>query len=287
MKWSRMHALAAGAGLIALTNAVALLGVMYNRAGTPEATLRLTQRELYVPYRWDGNRENSGMSLALTWRVLREPQDETQFNYYYATTNTGTPDWLDRDKMRSLGFDVSPQDASPRQHAWRSEKQLAREVLLVLELDGPAYRRSLEITTRFAAREEAKLPKLPDDKNLERQVKNAREALDRETNRNTRLFVVDAGLDAAALRASYPDASRYAIVYGKVRPGGDYRKPARVFGYVDSVNIDSIHVPFAFRAVFENAARSAYDNRSDTAAFEASVAFGKRLEPWIIGAQKK
>jgi len=70
MTWSRKHTLLAGLGLIALTNAIALSGVVYNRSGDPEATLRLTQRELRTPYRWYGNRENSGLALSLVWRVL-------------------------------------------------------------------------------------------------------------------------------------------------------------------------------------------------------------------------
>ena len=58
MTWSRKYTLVAGLGLIVLTNAIALFGVVYNRSGAPEATLRLTQRELRTPYRWYGGREN-------------------------------------------------------------------------------------------------------------------------------------------------------------------------------------------------------------------------------------
>ena len=50
MRWSRTHTLVAGLGLIALTNAVALLGVAWNRSGEPDATLQLSQRELQPPY---------------------------------------------------------------------------------------------------------------------------------------------------------------------------------------------------------------------------------------------
>jgi len=74
MTWSLKHTLISGLGLIALTNAVALVGVTYNRSGEPEAKLSLTQRELRTPYRWYGNRENSGLALSLIWRVLNPPK---------------------------------------------------------------------------------------------------------------------------------------------------------------------------------------------------------------------
>ena len=63
MTWSRRHTLIAGIALIALTNAVALIGVWYNRSGEPESALRLTQRELAPPY-WRGvDRESGGLEL--------------------------------------------------------------------------------------------------------------------------------------------------------------------------------------------------------------------------------
>jgi hypothetical protein len=282
MNWSRKHTIVAGAGLIALTNAVALLGVVYNRAGTPEATLRLTQRELGASYVWHES-ENSGRSMVLRWRVLNEPSNEatSYYNWRYGGSG-GTPSWLDEAKMRSLGFAMPASDSE--RDLGRYQKQLARDVFLVLELDGPAYRRSLELATEYAAREEARLKALPGDKGLNTRAKNAREALDWETRRNTRLFIVDAGLDAAALRAKYSDTTRYAIVHGQVGP---VRRDARNAGAVSALAIESIHVPFALRALFDKSALSEYDERTDKQPFEATVAFGKRLEPWIIDAQKK
>jgi len=63
MTWSRKHTLIIGIALMALTNAVALIGVAYNRSGEPESELRLTQRELAAPY-WRGiDRESGGIEL--------------------------------------------------------------------------------------------------------------------------------------------------------------------------------------------------------------------------------
>ena len=287
MTWSRTHTVIAGLGLVALTNAVALLGVVYNRSGEPESKVTLTQRELHTPYRWYGNRENSGLALGLVWRVLNEESVATQtYAWRYAGIG-GTPAWLDKARMQALGFDTSAPfgDSDPRGRA-RYEKQLPREVLLVLELDGPAYRRSLELATEYAARDEAKLAAIPGDKELGTRAKNAREALEWETNRNSRLFVVDAGLESAALRAKYPDASRYAIVHGQVRLENRSRNSGNVRGYVSRLSIESINVPFALRETFGTAAPIG-DVDQNLPPFVATVAFGKRFEPWIAVAAKK
>ena len=289
MTWSRTSTLIAGIGLIAVTNAVALIGAAYNRSGDPEAVLRLTQRELQTPYQWRGNRENSGMALSLLWRVLNEQSSETQFyNWRYAGTG-GVPAWLDKAKLEALGFDTSvPAAYSDSRGRRRYEKQLPRDALLVLELDGPTYQRSLELVTQYSAREDAKLASGPGDKNLDQRARNAREALERETRHNSRLFVVDAGLELPALRAKYPDVARYAIVRGQVRPQifGNQFAP-KVFGYINGLSIDAINVPFALRDIFGSVAQVTDIDQRNKAPYEATVAFGKRLEPWITAATKK
>jgi len=284
MTWSRKYTLVAGLGLIALTNAIALFGVVYNRSGAPEATLRLTQRELRTPYRWYGGRENSGLALSLVWRVLNERSPEIQIYGYVGTG--GTPAWLDKAKMEALGFNTSAAAASSDRSRMRYEKQLPREVLLVLELEGPAYQRSLELATQYLAREEAKRASSPGDKNLDSRVKNVREALEREASRNSRLFVVDAGLELSALRAKYPDTSRHAIVHGQVRLVS-FDTPSGGTGYISGLSIESINVPFALRDVFGGATLVVDFDQRNRVPFEATVAFGKRLEPWITAAAKK
>jgi len=276
MNWSRAHTLAAGLGLIVLANAVALIGVVYNR-GEPEATLRLTQRELRTPYRWRNNRENSGLALSLIWRV---PQEQAA-----GRLGTGYPGrepvWLDGTKMVELGFLPPPSAGSlDSRGSARYQKQLSRELLLVFELDGPAYRRSLELTAQHLVSEEAKLAASPGDRMLVTRVNNAREALERETSRNSRLFVADAGLDAAALRAKYPDKTRYAIVRGEIRPWIAGRD--RYSGYIRGPSVDSINVPFGLRTVFAGASGLDEIDQRNVAPFEAVVAFGRRLEPWIV-----
>ncbi len=168
----------------------------------------------------------------------------------------------------------------------RYEKQLSREVLLVLEMDGPAYRRSLELAAQYLAREEAKLASNPGDTSLGTRVKNVREALERETSGNSRLFVVDAGLEPSELRAKYPDTSRHAIVRGQVRLVS-FAAPTGGIGNIRGLSTESINVPFALRDVFGGATLVVDFDQRNRVPFEATVAFGKRFEPWITAAAKK
>jgi len=284
MSWSRMHTMIAGLGLLALANAVALVGVAYNRAGE-EAKLRLTQRELSMPYEWQRNRDNSGLALGLVWRVPPgEPADAHDYGWRYGMG--GEPGWLDKAKMEALGFDTTVVAYSDRSRA-RYEKQLPREVLLVLEFDGPAYRRSLELARQSLERAETKLASRPGDRELVGRVKTAREGLEQETRRSSRLFAVDAGLELEALRAKYPDRSRYAVVRGLVRPAGVDERTWKVGGYVSGLSIESINVPFDLREVLGRIAEISDVEKRDKVPYEATVAFGKRLEPWIVEAVKK
>lgn len=241
--------LAAGLALILASNAVVLAGVAWNRSGEPDAQLRLTQRELGLERDWAGGRENSGVALRLQWRVLRRAAGEgfVDYGYSYATD----ADWLDREKLEQLGFDLSAPARDPLLDEQRFERQLPRPALLVLELDGPARAAALKRAEEFAEKS---------------QQKAAQEALARERSANSRLFVVDAGLDADALRAKYPDRKRYAIVPGKIGlQGYGTRKPS---GYVYGPGVASFNVPRSFHAAVRGP-------------FEATVVFGRRLEPWL------
>ncbi|MGH8188652.1 MAG: DUF4824 family protein, partial [Steroidobacteraceae bacterium] len=139
LAWSNTRALIAGLALILLTNAVALSGVAYNRSGEPQATLRLTERELQIPYwSWPDN-ENSGIDLRLSWRVHDTyAGDEISARYW---NRTGA--WLDAEKLRSLGFDVSTA-ATDFELDSGTTSDPSRDVFLVLEQDGAAYQAVLE-----------------------------------------------------------------------------------------------------------------------------------------------
>ena len=240
----RSQTLAAGLALILAANAVVLAGVAYNRSGEPEAVLKLSQRELPMPGEWGFEGENSAVSLTIAWRVHPGPgSDAYDFGYSYG----GEAMWLDRAKLESLGFEVLEPDR-------RDKRQLPRDALLVLEVDGPAYRAALQ-------RAEERAKRKPEEWML-RQLKHERET-------SSRLFVVDAGADLAALRTKYPNRSQYAIVKGKVRLHRASRGKTAA-GFVAGVNVTSVHVPVGMHGAVRRGG-----------AYEATVAFGRRLEPWL------
>jgi hypothetical protein len=277
LTWSRGRTLAAGMGLIALTNAIALGGVAWNRSGEPQSLLKLTQRELQG---FAIDREGGGLQLSVSWRVLSADANATFYWNFH-----GTPEWLDEAKLVALGFDVSPIPAT-RGATRRYDRQLPREALIVLELDGPAYQKALERARERAAKEMAKGvetgktgPGTP--------AQQAAVFLRNEETANSRLFAVDAGRDAQALRAKYPDRDRYAIVLGKVRLSYHFGrgKEARWTGYIEDLVNDQVNVPLAFRKAIESAPRSVPPAAAPGARpFEVTVAFGKRFEPWIVAA---
>lgn len=256
-QWSKRHTWIAGIAVILLTNAVALGNVAWNRAGSPDSVLKLSQRELRSPY-WRVNAENSGRSLELQWR---QP--------VAGASGTRPLPWLDGAKMRSLGFETGPDDGkAPGRPLLR---QMSKPVLLVLELDGPAYREALELARHRLVEAQAKLDAAPNQEPLKRAVANAKTGAEQEEKASSRLFAIDAGLELAALRARYPDRSRYAIVAAQLHPYGSISAEV------------SINVPFAFRAGFEGGqTQPARWPMPQAVPFTATVAFGRHLEPWIL-----
>jgi len=286
----RMYTLIAGLALILSVNAVVLVGVAYNRSGEPESALLLTQRELAPPRPWGFEGENSGIALRLQWRVLREDVYEPSGMVIGNAGFGGAPDWLNKAKLAALGFDVANLDDTPEDRK-RYGKLLPKDVLLVLELDGPAWRAALERARRHLEKEEMLLAANGGKEEFEQRTRLASKQLLWEEHRNSRLFVIDADLDAQALRAKYPDRSRYAIMRGQVRPQvSEIEKELRLVGYVNDISIDHIHVPLPYRKVLEPMLESAHANQDGSvspSSYEVSVEFGKRFEPWITAVSGK
>jgi hypothetical protein len=279
---TRKRVLVAGLALIALVNVAVLAGVAYNRSGEPESRLTLTERELR-PSGMVGPHENSGLAMHLQWRV---PVDEVHEGYYHGYGEVaygGAPPWLDEAKMAELGFDVSIPDVDiESRHSFKREQP--RDVLLVLELDGPAYQQSIAGALKYAETLKAK--------NNPESSKLADEIVPKERKFNSRLFVVDAGLDATSLRTKYPDRSKYAVVPGRVAPAMRFSATGgRHAGYVQAVSIATINVPLALHGAFEGAVPDVgfpiFTPSGKRARYEARLAFGKRLEPWLMEAARK
>lgn len=269
MKWPRT--LIAGSALILLVNAVVLVGVAYNRSDDPESRLQLSQRELQHG-RWNEIKDNSGITLTLNWRIAPVRQNDSEPDLYAGSW--GNPAWLDKAKMAELGFDVVKL-GSVSENGRRNKELQPKDVLLVLELNDQAYRQELKRAKENAERAKALQAGNPGAEEFKQRVKNAEEHFQREQRDNSRLFVIDAGVDLQKLRATYTDRTRYAIIHGLIRPGIAQGKGGRIGGYVNELHVQHINVPFKYRQVFDNAAP-----------YEVTVAFGKRLEPWIIGASR-
>jgi hypothetical protein len=267
-KLSHRQALAAGLALLVGVNAIALGGVAWNR-GAEDARLHLTERELRLPYTWrneDG--EDPGLSMQLEWRNEALCATKLCKDYEYGDTI-----WLDADKLATLGFDTTPR---PRpQGTERAQRSQEREVLLALEFEGPAF-------VRYLQRRDAELREAQ-KKTQRTEILSAAEQLRQAAREDSRLFAVDAGLDRAALRAKYPDRSRYALVPALVgfTPAWEGEKFIAQ-GRVHRLLGEGINVPLPLaRKLGANAYRS-LDNSAESTHFSADVAFGRRLEPWLL-----
>lgn len=247
------------AGIVIAVNAFVLAGVVWNRSDTPESQLSLSQRELHLPSRSRHAEENSGLALELQWSAL-----DYEANPY----NARTPVWLDQNKLRSLGFSkLDPDDT--RAH----RRESPREVLLVLELAGPAYHAAVQQAEKKLAELQAKPAKSDVLESWERRLTSLK-------NKDSRLYAVDAGLDLDALRQRYQDRQQYAIVPALI--GWNSRLVNKRFttqGHIRNLPGKQINLPSELRAPFEKLS----DNNLNQ--YQVEVAFGQRLEPWIISAK--
>lgn len=216
--------------ILALGNAAIVVNVARNRAGTPDAELRISEREAQS---WDypPEGEEGMLTLRLRWET--------------ATGEDGQTAWFDRAKLLSLGFEDLPRDGDTT-GAPHFPMQV-RPAYAVLELDGPAW-------TRWITRSEARLDSIraanPAD-TLQYPV-----ARSFERNTHTRLMLVDAGLDPAALRTQYPLRTMYLILPATVsasfhlglRVRADKpRAPGHASGQVTQLLPGTLHVPLPLR----------------------------------------
>lgn len=270
MRRAQKILLVGGVALIVAVNAFVLAGVAWNRSGAPASALTLAQRELSLPYAFGLDGERGGIDVALLWRAsMRDDNDaDSGFDMRYGSG----PDWLDADKLRELGFDLKD---------GRDAYRASREVYVVLELAGEAWQRAL---ARAQTRLDRALARGSTDKQDADALKSAQEALTYEQDKASRLFAVDAGLDAAALRQRYPELRSHAIVAATVTPSVTVIEGKTLFsGYIGEPSVARISVPHALRGAMEGVDRTALD--SGRAAFEMDVAWGRRFEPWITAVR--
>ena len=275
--------LISGVLLILIANGFALASVAYNR-NAKESELKLTERELNKSYA-DYGIESSGMGLNLNWRVPLQ-NDGWAMDYDMSISGYGSvTKWLDKAKLAELGFDVS-MPATNTDAAGHYRRTQAREVFIVFELDGQARQATLEYVKSLLDRSCG-----PEDKSqvCKQSPEMRKNRLWQEENTVSRLFAVDAGLDNAALRARYPDRSKYAIMRGQVKPEwGQSNGKSAMIGRIVGINVSTINVPHKFIAEMKDMKPwNSYMKPGDQPNhYEVIVAFGRNHEPWIVSAKK-
>ncbi len=278
-----MKILSSSRGLFALaffilvaTNVIVLAGVASNRSADPEALIKLTERELQLPHRV--HEENSGLALRLTWRALGREEDDI----YHPGWRS--PAWLTAEKLRSLGFQVDDPRVS-RDDSTHDKHPIPREVFVVLEVDGNSYRDAVKRAEIALEKKTSAMQKDHQDKGPKDILETARKRLARERASESRLFAVDAGLEPHGLRERYDDRTRFIITRGLIEPGYTYEQDRKeVLGYIRRLSVESIHVPLRHRKVFDAILIQDEANQSAIRPprYDVELAYGHRLEPWIV-----
>ena len=179
---------ALGFVLLVVTNLVVLAGVLSNRSGEPEALMTLTERELPLPFRL--YKENSGLALRIAWRAPGNSTGE-----YF---DRGNPGWLDAAKLKELGFKMEDTAGSTDKGNF-SRPAIPKEVFIVLENNGEAYREAVQNAEADLAKKTAAQAANSGDKKLHDALQRAEDRLQHERITKSRLFAVDAGLDPRTL----------------------------------------------------------------------------------------
>jgi len=265
----RKTSLIAAFAIIAVANVFALVHAARNRAGNADAEVTLTDREVRR-YTRSAAEDNSDVTLYLVWTS----PDSLPFPFQ----PDETLDWLNQQKLESLGFDcrVSPDSPDAARHYQRLR---ARRVFLALEYDGPAWRALLDGYQR-AIREQRAMPQDVD-------------SADR-TSYLSHLVPIDADLDPHKLRARHPDRATVIIVPAVVtitlqqppesRVRAETKRPVRVVGFIRQLPT-SIHVPRPYSDVFRRMNRYQGGTYNEGPVYRVRVRYGRLLEPQVTGIE--
>jgi hypothetical protein len=286
-------ALAACLGIVVVTNAAILASAGWIRRGGPSAALTLTERELAMPeFR---EREDSGLLLSLAlggrapWPVRRAAERKRYKLEPVANA------WFDREKLREIGFDVAMDPADPKAVKHYS-RTLPRLAFVALEMDGEAF-------ASWLAGRERSLGLLREQVNKgaagAKELADAEALLAFDRTSRSRLWVVDAGTDANALRERHPDRKRCAIVKALVgiSPIDPAAATRKLEGRVINLLVSEINVPRPLRAHLEpylpaSTAEEVFARERESGPeapwpppapprYTAVLAFGRGGEPWI------
>lgn len=234
------------AAAVLVSNGAALRHAASNRAGI-DSDIVLTERELPMSVQ---ENDNTGIWLRFNW----PPPLDFSVN-----------GWLDRAKLRELGFDVI---ADPRQANAVGRYYLtpSRAAYVALEYDGPAWQKYL--SSYEASLKNMNSPQIADQ-------------LARVRDGGSRLIPIDAATDPAGLRARHPNASQVLIVPAAVRityPGVGAGQ--RLTGYLQPV-LTQIHVPLPLSRQFDSLTPVPAYSSAFRPRYEVRLRFGMHHEPWV------
>lgn len=283
----------AACGLIVVTNLAILAAAGWNRRGEPKAELSLTERELAMPVA----RQDERTGLELTLVMTHEPPDVVRRTARWKRYELPSVDydWLDRAKLLELGFriDLEPTHPDAAEHYSHA---IPRRAYVVVEYNGEAWNRWI------SGREEQvrKIRHEVEEGTLEpRALADAEAVLAVDREMRSRLFPVDAGVDAEALRRRYGGRRGHAVVAGLLRPkvvqseNGVPTLSADVLGLV----VSQVHVSRKFRQHLEGflpgetweevEVRERREAESGwplptPPRYQATLAVGRRYEPWLV-----
>jgi hypothetical protein len=268
------------AAVVLVTNAALLALVALNRAGEPEATIELTERELRLT---PGDSENTGVVLTLAWNTPSDLGWRQAQRY----------PWFDRAKLESVGFDCRlPLDDPSAERYYQTQSVLSRPGFAVLEYGGEAWQKALEREIEQAERSREAPGGVPTEtpESLKARTDNA-------IARRSQLVVVDVGSNADELRVRYPDRTRFLVLRAFVSlvyvpksrdPNGE--KP-RLTGTIPNILPDMIYVPRELRVPGDVlSTKPAPDEWPGSLLkhdprYRVTLAVGKRLEPRVVKVQ--
>ena len=259
--------LAAGA-LVVLANGAILANVARNRAGNPDAVVRLSEREAqaYLP---PDEQAELMLILRLRWQMALGP--------------AGEDSWFTRERLEALDFPGLPavgDTAYPGRYVG-----LKRMGYVVLEVAGPEWERweAVQRARTDSVVAASRLAPAPEPEGHQ----HGAAAPQRPGGIGSRLMAVDIGRDPLALRAQYPERGRYLILpatYGvdftpAVRDSaGTVTAPPKVAGRIWDLLPGTLVVPEPFR----DSLMALGAGRPDSAThYEFTVKVGKRWEGWV------
>jgi hypothetical protein len=171
-----------------------------------------------------------------------------------------SPDWLTLAKLGELGFDCRMPVTDPEARD-RYAAVPPSPVYLVLEYEGEAWKTD---------------PRGPEQR--------------------TRLYAVDAGLDAPRLRKMYPDPARHIVVRAVVglrlvdrsfRDGAPFSEP-RLRGSIQKLLPGHVFVPPPYSLVLQELRRRGEESEEKTGReprFAVKISWGRDHEPWLEGVR--